>query len=96
MIGSCMPIVLFSFHFFKDQQNLRDDPKYPRGDTFAYKEFVILNRLLIPEVEVVEIFDDRAEHIPGFVKLGEKLRQNWPNLRSVVIHDVRQNKNYNL
>lgn len=84
-------------YFFQGQKDLTQHPNYPRvRDTFAYKEFVIISRLMSPELQTVEIFDDREEHIPKFVELGKILKASWPNLENVVIHDVRQNKNYNL
>lgn len=84
-------------YFFKNQKHLTQDQDYPRkGDTFDYKAFVIINRLMNKDVQTVEIFDDREEHIPRFVQLGKNLREKWPNLQAVIIHDVRQNKNYNL
>lgn len=90
--------------YFKDQKNLTIDPTYKqhmaqnKNDTFNYKEFVIINRLIktYPDVQSVEIFDDRTEHIPRFVELGENLKKTHPNLQSVIIHDVRQNKIYNI
>jgi len=84
-------------YYFKDQKNLTQDKNYPRkGDTFDYKAFVIINRLVNQETQSVEIFDDRAEHIPKFVELGRNLKEKWPNMQTVIIHDVRQNKNYSL
>lgn len=86
--------------YFKDQQNLSQDQSYKqamsqaKNDTFNYKEFVIINRLMNPEIEKVEIFDDREEHIPRFVQLGKNLKERWPKLQSVIIHDVRLNQNH--
>lgn len=81
-------------YFFKGQKDVTQDQNYPRkGDTFDFKAFVIVNRLMSQEIQTVEIFDDRAEHILRFVQLGKDLKTKWPNVQSVVIHDVRQNKN---
>ncbi len=83
-------------YFFKDQKSLTQHPEYPRkGDTFDYKAFVTVNRLMSPEIETLEIFDDREEHIPRFIELGKTLKQKHPHLR-ILIHDVRQNKDFNL
>lgn len=83
-------------YFFRGQKDLTQHPEYPRkGDTFDYKAFVTVNRLMSPEIETLEIFDDRDEHIPKFVELGKNLKQKYPNLR-ILIHDVRQNKDFNL
>lgn len=84
-------------YFFQGQKDLTQHPNYPRvQDTFAYKAFVIIYRLMSPQIQMVEIFDDREEHIPKFLELGKNLKEKWPNLQAVLIHDVRQNKNYNL
>ncbi|NIQ15290.1 MAG: hypothetical protein GTO02_13120 [Candidatus Dadabacteria bacterium] len=82
-------------YFFRGQKDIAQHQDYPRkGDTFDYKAFVVINRLMSPQIQVVEIFDDREEHIPRFLQLGRDLKQNWSELKTVLIHDVRQNKNY--
>ena len=84
-------------YFFRGQKSLTQDPKYPRqGDTFDYKIFTIMEKLMTPQIEIVEIFDDREEHIPKFVQFGRNLKEKFNNLRSVIVHDVRYNKNYSL
>jgi hypothetical protein len=84
-------------YFFQGQKELTQNPNYPkRQDTFNYKAFVITDVLMGPNIESVEIFDDREEHIPKFVELGENLKKRWPNLKTVIIHDVRQNKIVNI
>jgi hypothetical protein len=84
-------------YFFQGQKDLTQDPKYSTvKDTFAYKEFVIMNRLMSNEIDEVEIFDDREEHMSKFVELGHKLKRTWPKLKVVLIHDVKQNKNYKI
>jgi HAD domain family 1 in Swiss Army Knife RNA repair proteins len=86
-------------YFFQGQKALTQHPNYPKvQDTYAYKTHVIQDQLLpkFPDLQSVEIFDDREEHIPRFVQFGENLRKVWPNLQSVTIHDVKQNKIYKL
>jgi len=84
-------------YFFQGQKSITKDPNYPKvRDTFDYKAFVIVHRLMSQDIQVVEIFDDREEHMPKFVELGKQLRTQWPNLQSVIIHDVRQHKDYRL
>lgn len=84
-------------YYFRGQKNLVQDPKYPRaGDTFDYKVFTIAEKLMSPEIETVEIFDDREEHIPKFVEFGRNLKTKHPNLKAVLVHDVRFGKNYSV
>jgi hypothetical protein len=84
-------------YFFRAQKSLAQDPKYPRqGNTFDYKIFTIMEKLMTPYMEIVEIFDDREEHIPQFVEFGKNLKKKFPNLKFVIVHDVRHNKNYNI
>lgn len=84
-------------YYFKGQKDLTKDPGYPKSnDTFDYKAFVIIKRLMSPEIETVEIFDDRADHINKFLELGRNLKESWPNLKAVLVHDVRNNKNYSV
>lgn len=84
-------------YFFQGEKDLRADPAYPKQqDTLKYKTFVINNKLMTPNIETIEIFDDREDHIPQFVSFGENLKKNWPNLRAVLVHDVKSGKNFNV
>ena len=84
-------------YYFKGQKDLTKDPQYPKSnDTFDYKAFVIIKRLMSPEIETVEIFDDRADHINKFLELGRNLKKTWLNLKAVRVHDVSSNKNYSI
>lgn len=84
-------------YFFKGQKDLTSHPEYPKSnDTFDYKAFVIINRLMSQEIQTVEVFEDRAEHISKFLELGRNLKDKWPNLRSILIYDVRSGKNYSV
>lgn len=84
-------------YYFKGQKDLTSHPEYPKSnDTFDYKAFVIVKRLMSPEIETVEIFDDRADHVNKFLELGKNLKESWPNLKTVLVHDVRSKKNYSI
>ena len=84
-------------YYFKGQKDLTKDPQYPKSnDTFDYKAFVIIKRLMSPEIETVEIFDDRADHVNKFLELGRNLKETWPNLKTMLVHDVRSKKNYSI
>jgi hypothetical protein len=82
-------------YFFRNQKDLVQHPGYPsKGDTFDYKAFTIINRLMTPNIKSVEIFEDREEHVAKFLQFGKNLKKNFPNLQSIVIHDVERNKNF--
>jgi len=80
-------------YFFRGHKDLTKMDGYPhRGDTLDYKVFVILNRLMSPEIRELEIWDDRAEHIARFVQFGNSLIREWPKLELVTVHDVTSGK----
>ena len=84
-------------YYFKGQKDLTAHPEYPKSnDTFDYKAFVIIKRLMSQEIETVEIFEDRADHVNKFLELGRNLKETWPNLKTVLVHDVRSKKNYSV
>lgn len=81
-------------YYFKDQKDLLDNKDYPRGDTYAYKEFVFLNKLINNQIKSVEIWEDRDEHIVKFIQLGNKLKEKWPQIETFIVHDAKTGKNY--
>jgi len=84
-------------YYFKAQKDLTNHPEYPKSnDTFDYKAFVIIKKLMKESVEILEIFEDRAEHVNQFLQLGKNLKEIWKNLKTVIVHDVRSKKNYSV
>lgn len=84
-------------YYFKGQKDLTKHPDYPKSnDTFDYKAFVIINRLMSSEIQTVEIYDDREEHIAKFLQLGRNLKEKWANLKTVLVHDVKIGKTYSV
>lgn len=70
------------------------EPDYPKtgkgkadSSTLAHKKYVI-EKLMHPGVIQLDFWDDRADHIPHFIKLGMDLQRQWPNLKSVAMHRV--------
>jgi adenine-specific DNA methylase len=59
-----------------------------------YKIFVLLEKLMNNNIESLDIFDDRQDHIIRFVEFGKNLKEKFPNLKSVIVHDVIHGKNY--
>lgn len=79
--------------FFKgDMQKEPDYPKLPSGqpssDTFDHKTFVIEKKLMNDGIQEIDFWDDRSHHREGFVKLFQKMLQEWPNLQRVTFHVV--------
>jgi hypothetical protein len=84
-------------YFFKNHLNIVRKPGYPKtNDTYDYKEFVIADHLMNNNIKLLEIWDDRAEHIEKFVQLGKNLKNKWPNLEKVIIHDVIQKQTHEI
>jgi len=68
-----------------------DYPKTTRGksdgSTLAHKVYVV-RKLMHSGITQVDFWDDRADHIPHFIKLGMDLQKEWPGLKSVIMHRV--------
>lgn len=81
-------------YFFKNHLNLVKKSGYPKGnDTFSYKAFAIDSHLMNNNIKILEIWDDREDHINQFVQLGKNLKTQWPNLQTVIVHDVVKRTN---
>jgi len=79
--------------------DLRTEPDYPQtakgkpvADTWAHKEYAVVNKLMHNNIRVIETWDDRSDHIPHWKSMGDKLFKMWPNLESFVIHQVFNNQ----
>lgn len=78
--------------------NVNFDRHYFRGgpahlsDTLEIKLYLIANEIITPEIEILEIWEDRAEHIEVFTDKIEEWKEQFPNLREIIIHAV-ENKN---
>jgi len=83
-------------YFFRHQKDLIDSVGYPKRDTFDYKAFVILDRLMAPHIKEVVIYDDREEHIPKFVELAEFIKGTWPEIERCVVQDVRKDITFDI
>lgn len=74
------------------------EPDYPKtekgkidGTTLSHKFYVI--KRLAPNRSIIEFWDDRADHIPHFIKLGQELLKQYGKevggkLESVILHRV--------
>lgn len=79
-------------YYFKNQPDIRNIEGYPKNnDTLDYKAFVIVKKLMSDRIRVMELWDDRQDHIPQFVMLGKQLRKQWPNLEKFIVHNAVDN-----
>ena len=83
-------------HFSGDHVTEPDYPKTAKGkadgSTLAHKMYVI-NKCITPDIETIEFWEDRADHIPHFIKLGLDLMRKFGveaggRLQTVVLHRV--------
>ena len=63
----------------------------PAGDTFTHKQYVV-EMLATDNITEIDFWDDRKEHLQGFVELFQKLLSEKPNLQRVNIHHVENGK----
>jgi hypothetical protein len=83
--------------FYSGDHSTEDD--YPKtqkgkadGSTLAHKIYRV-NKEMTPDVEVLEFWDDRADHIPHFIELGLQLLKQYGvdhggKLQKVIMHRV--------
>ena len=61
-------------------------------DTIIEKLKNISDEIIHPDLEILEIWEDRSEHVDEFLK---ESRNNWiEKLKTIVIHDVTANQHY--
>jgi hypothetical protein len=64
-------------------------------NTLEIKTNIILNELIHPSLEVLEIWEDRPEHTSEFMTLAKKLKSKYSNhLTKVIVHDVPTKLHY--
>lgn len=83
-------------YFSGDHNTEKDYPQtrkgMPDGSTLAHKMYIFW-RNMTPQIQVVEFWEDRSDHMPHFIKLGVDLlkkysEENGGKLRKVTIHRV--------
>lgn len=70
-----------------DQEFFRGQPGTKGRDTFEIK-MNIIQGLLHPELELLEIWEDRPEHVSGFINEFKKLKQSQPYPQKYIVHDA--------
>lgn len=78
-----------------DMSKEPDYPKTPKGnpagDTFSHKSFVV-RRLVTEDIEEIDFWDDRDDHLPGFIQLFQELMTQFPNIKRVTVHHVKDGR----
>jgi hypothetical protein len=73
--------IRFNDTFFAGQSGTKG------SGTFEIKSNNI-KRLLNNDFDLLEIWEDRPEHVEAFISLGNQLKKDNPNIQSVIVHDV--------
>ena len=78
--------------FYSGDMNREPDypqtPKgHPAGDTFSHKSYVV-GTLINDDIVEIEFWDDRKDHLSGFINLFQQLLVDKPNLEKVTVHHV--------
>lgn len=78
----------FHAHYFRGQ------PGQKGRDTLEIKANFIQEDLIHPELEILEIWEDRPEHVSEFLNLSKRWKsKNSNHLRQIIVHDVISGKN---
>jgi hypothetical protein len=77
--------ISFNDTFFAGQSGTKG------SGTFEIKSNNI-KRLLNNDFDLLEIWEDRPEHVEAFISLGHQLKKDNPKLQSVIVHDVPNGK----
>lgn len=76
--------------YYQGHKSLINHPMYPKTqDTWEYKNHVLTN-VLVPRtgIKIVEIWDDREDHIPKWIEACRWIKSNYPTIEKVVFHDA--------
>jgi hypothetical protein len=80
--------ILSNFGMVFDQEFYRGQPGTTGSDTFQIK-MNIIRGLLTPEIELLEIYEDRPEHVSGFIDQFKKLKTQQDYPKQYIVHDVK-------
>lgn len=75
-----------------------DYPKFgkknkPAADTLSHKIYVI-SKLMNNSVVNLDMWEDRSEHIPHFIKMMLDFKKQYPNLKNAIIHRIYPDSNH--
>ena len=78
-----------------ENQNLKFDAHYFRGqpgskgrDTLEIKNNLIVEHVVHQGLKVIEIHEDRPEHVSGFIDIFKRLKREFKQLEKILVHDV--------
>ena len=74
--------ILFHDHYFSGQ------PGHKGKNTLEIKSNFILNDLMHENLKILEIWEDRPEHVEGFLNLTKKMHREILHLQKTIILDV--------
>lgn len=74
-----------------DKENLYFDRyffKLKYDETFKVKKSIILNQIIHPKLEHLEIWEDRAEHAERFKELFSQIKSDFSHIQTAKVHKV--------
>lgn len=80
----------FHEYYFRGQKNQKGN------DTFEIKCNFITQSIMHEELKVLEIHEDREEHVQGFIESAKFWKKNYGNLDKIVVHDVVQRHSHDI
>lgn len=80
----------FHEYYFRGQKNQKGN------DTFEIKCNLITESVIHQELKILEIHEDREEHIAGFMKFASIWKKNHVNLGKILIHDVIKSESHEI
>lgn len=87
-ICECFDLIFHEYYF-------RGQPGQQGRDTFEIKSNFIQNNLIHSDLSILEIWEDRPEHVSAFLDFAKRLKSNHVNhLDKVIVHDVMIGINY--
>jgi hypothetical protein len=82
--------------YFKGGYPLVKHPNYPKdNETPKFKVHAIVDHLITQEIKRVEVWEDREDIVELFnTAMKERIKEEHPQVETLVIHDVKSNRNY--
>ena len=81
--------ILAKYGLEPDEQYYKGDHHYPKAkDTWDYKNHITTNVLVPRGFEIVEIWDDRVDHIPLWLEVCKTIKSSYPQIQKVIFHDA--------
>lgn len=77
----------FAGDFVTEEDYPRGKNNKPIDNTLTYKLYII-KKLMQPDINEIDIWDDRKSHFSAMLELAKELLANWHTLQKVTIHQV--------